>query len=788
MGKSKREHLFELCGGENITPHQHAQINDPETRHIALSDLAKVTRVFLETKAWRDDQHDLELSLLALRGPDLLSAIEGEAFQSVRSFVEDSETSLGDVTASLLTIYRRPTQEEGSGSARQVCAMALAVHCLYWAMATGLRPWAELNDIQEFEEKLAERMGIPSRHQASTGLLNCPTKEIISTEALEFVEGEFTRQYPGAQFIFINQAEKKPAEPHQEILRAELEQMEKEALGYLSRYRQANTLMQVVQGWLAKGEPERALTAARLIRRHDMLGDALSRVLSSRLQLDKAMDASLLKELEQATNKIPSQTNRARFGGSGQDRSMHLTRLGWLQNCNGEKRQSSETMLQALAGLTRHEESTYDQVEFALLAAPMTPESGVFIEYAVKKIGETWNWGDQVRMIKWFYDCCLQFNHADLLETISDELEPELSRLESAEPESQERSSQALLHEPKPCLYLFTYLARALIHHQRIDKATELLERVEALENLMQNDKKGEFLELICQAYTEAGQYKNAGATAKKNPNPLYRCRSLMDLLGLIPDAMTEDEIAERLGLMNIKQDLEDDLAIQVPLLKKAEQRAEILMQRKILDCPSISVDELLASLAEGNNQPNAIINATWRLLKAGAPHFREWIDRERECLSIKLAELESVGSLNPTDYRKMCEVHLCSGKWGNVSRLVGEMPKDHEQTIQLMNHPLMATELAEKYPGYKELYGWVSSSGVGELTHRWVLRQWRRQTAIASLRPLDPIRQSFADPDIWSNGWAVRCHLLAVLREKGWREYRRLAKGLSTKMDFPNK
>lgn len=787
MEKSKREHLFELCGGDNITPHQHAQINDPETRHVALSDLAKVTRRFLETKAWRDDQHDLELSLLALRGPDLLSAIEEEAFQSTRSFVEDSETSLGDVTASLLTIYRRSSQEEGSGSARQGCAMTLAVHCLYWAMATGLRPWEELNDIQEFEEKLAERMGASGRDQESAGQLTRLRKDVISTESMNYIKGEFIKQYPGAQFIFINQAEKNPAEPHQEILPAELEQMEKAALGYLSRYRQADTLMKVVQGWLAKEEPERALTAARFIRRHDMLGDALSRVLSSRLRLGKAMDASHLEELEQATNKIPSQTNRARFGGSGQDRSKHLTRLGWFQNRNGEKRQSSETMLQALAGLTRHEESAYDQVEFALLAAPMTPEPGVFIQYAVKKIGETWNWGDQGRMIKWFHDCCLQFNHVDPLETISDELEPELSRLEFAESESQERSSQALLHEPRPCLFLFTYLARALIHHQRIDKATGLLERVEALENLMQNENRGEFQELICQAYAEAGYYKNAAAAAEKNPNPLYRCRSLMDLLGLIPSAMTEDENAERLGLMNIKQDLEDDLAVQIPLLK-ASQRAEILMQKKILDYPSISVNELLASLAEGNNQPNAIINTTWRLLKARAPRFREWIDRGRECLTSKLAELESVGSLNPTDYRKMCEVYLCSGKWGNVSRLVGEMPKDHQQTIQLMNHPLMATELAGKYPGYKELYGWVSSSGVGELTHRWILRQWRRQTAMASPRPLEPIRQSFADPDIWSNGWAVRCHLLAVLREKGWEEYRQLAASLSAKMDFPNK
>ncbi len=229
MEKSKREHLFELCGGENITSHQHAQINDPETRHVALSDLAKVTRVFLETKAWQDNQYDLELSLLALRSPDLLSAIEEEAFQSTRSFVIDPETSLGDVTASLLTIYRRPTQEKGSGSAQQSCAMALAVHCLYWAMATGLRPWEELKDIQEFEEKLAERMGVSSRHQASTGLLNHQTKKVISTKALEFVEGEFARQYPGAQFIFINQAEKNPAEPRQENSPAELEQMEKTA-------------------------------------------------------------------------------------------------------------------------------------------------------------------------------------------------------------------------------------------------------------------------------------------------------------------------------------------------------------------------------------------------------------------------------------------------------------------------------------------------------------------------------------------------------------------------------
>ena len=67
MEKSKREHLFELCGGENITSHQQAQINDPETRHVALSDLAKVTRVFLETKAWQDNQYDLELSLFRVR-------------------------------------------------------------------------------------------------------------------------------------------------------------------------------------------------------------------------------------------------------------------------------------------------------------------------------------------------------------------------------------------------------------------------------------------------------------------------------------------------------------------------------------------------------------------------------------------------------------------------------------------------------------------------------------------------------------------------------------------------
>ena len=66
----------------------------------------------------------------------------------------------------------------------------------------------------------------------------------------------------------------------------------------------------------------------------------------------------------------------------------------------------------------------------------------------------------------------------------------------------------------------------------------------------------------------------------------------------------------------------------------------------------------------------------------------------------------------------------------------------------------------------------------------RWILSQ----TTMASPRPLEPIRQSFADPDIWSNGWAVRCHLLAVLREKGWEEYRQLAASLSAKMDFPNK
>jgi hypothetical protein len=115
-------------------------------------------------------------------------------------------------------------------------------------------------------------------------------------------------------------------------------------------------------------------------------------------------------------------------------------------------------------------------------------------------------------------------------------------------------------------------------------------------------------------------------------------------------------------------------------------------------------------------------------------------------------------------------------------------MPKDHQQTIQLMNHPLMATELAEKYPYYKELYDDVSSTGESELTRRWVLRQWRRQAAMASFCSTESIQQSFADTDLWSNGWAVRCHLLAVLREKGWREYRRLTNGLAAKMDFPNK
>ena len=776
MEKSRREQLLELCGGRDITPHQRAQVSNLKTRHVAISDLGKVIRLYLTTKAWQDEKYETELCLLALRGPELLTAIEKEIFGAVKLFIDDPQTNLDQVLESLLTIHRRPVQDEDDKYGQEDCATVVSIQYIYWSMAIGLRSWPELDELVKLESslqgRLALRTTVRSRAKAVQGLLD----EVISTKAQVFVGKTMAQQFPGASFIFSPDNKPHPEKLSPKTTTEELLKKERRARNNLSKYFQACELIDVVNGWLALGDAERALEAAHSIRRHDKQCDALAHILDAGHQASGDWGSNLLDQLEEAINGIPFQTKCARFGGTGRERARHLTRLAVYRKDAGDKAGSAACMFRALSELTTPSESVYDQVDFALLAAPMAPESGVYLSYAIHKIGTVWNWGDQIRMFKWLFECCCQLEDASLLETTCGEIEPHLAQLESATPSPVESVDSPLPFEPRTGLYINLYLARALIHHGQTEKALKLLCRIEALSRWVQQDYRCQYRQLLSQAFTESGEFEKALAVASKIKKPLNRCRSSIFLLG---------EILKN-GGGNLINDLEGDLDRQTPSLKR-KSLAEIKLQRKILENSLVSGEELASALDDIAINPEYAIHGIWSLFKAEAFQLKAWVKREGKGLSPKLAELEEQLQRPKNSYlRKACEVLLALSDWDGVCRLIDRMPRDCQETVQLMNHPLMVNALFEKYPRYEDLSQWMNSMGVGELTHRWIMRQWRRQTALTASGARDLLRASFADSDWWANQWAVRCYLLATLREAGWREYQRIEDNLSNKMKFP--
>lgn len=782
MNNTAREQLLMLCGGTSITPHQLEQIGSHELRAAAISDLDKIVSLYLNRPDWKDENFEVELCFLALRGPELLAAIEKEIFDTVKTYINNPSIKLEQVLESLLTIRRRPTQDEEDKYSQEDCALTIAIQCIYWSMATGLRPWPELKEFQEFERSVQERLGLTSEKQPLGKSAQGLQEEVISIEARAFIGEVVAQQFPNASFIFANKSKLPRAKLPQKLTEEELLKKEKKARDNLSKWNQASALFDVTKGWMASGNIDKAIESALSIRRKDKKSDALAYLLEAKHHATGDWDSMLLVELEESINRIPFQTKRVRFGGTGRERAKYLTQLAILRRKTGDSGGSADCMFRALSELTTPIESIHDQVDFALAAAEFTSKPDICLQYAVKKIGEVWNWGDQGRMFKWVYESCCRLKNADLVEAGCEQLEADLVQLESLTSNSIESILQSLRTEPRTCLYMNLYRARVLIHHKKKKQALKLLDRIESLGNWVQEKQRGgEYLQFVSDAYTEAGEFNKAREIAAKITNPLYRCRSLLFLM----ENISRKSIPQ--GLDVVRGLEEEGLGEQASLLKRKEHDVEVRAKRLIFSDPMISGGKLLTALDDSTTQIVNTISAIWNLSISEAPQIRDWISNERNKLSQKCAELEIArDQLKPRELRRLCEIRLALDDWDSSCRLIGWMPKDCLEIIQLMNRPLMLNILFREYPDYGSLSGWINSMGLGELTHRWIMRQWRRHIALTSPGARDLLQESFADSDWWANQWAVRCYLLASLREGSQQACDQLIDALSSKLELP--
>jgi hypothetical protein len=384
--------------------------------------------------------------------------------------------------------------------------------------------------------------------------------------------------------------------------------------------------------------------------------------------------------------------------------------------------------------------------------------------------------------------------------------------------------------ELRNCLFLSLFLARGMLASKQLDQGNEkaliLLNRLEALYDVyLQEGLKPEYLRLMAEGFIDAGYFKKAYEVIRKNRS-LNRCRSIIHFLGAIPPKIHNDcyifhsswdaprgpvsaeelkgvigdyptafacpkggdkwlPIKEIVEAWNLKELLEKDLENTGKDLRKG-LHMEFVAQRLVLNNPAITGKVLWDSLSSTQHFKDKIW-AIWKLFGSNVRILNAWVESKGgELAKIVSNEMTQHDCILASTKRQACEVLFRAGDWEESCQLIQLMGYDHQETVQLMNHPETVQYITEKFPSYNMLATWIDSMGLGGLTRTWIIRQWRRQVALTAANAREVIQDSFKDTDWQGNRWAVRCYLLASLRAGDLETYDKLVRALSDRLEFP--